>query len=36
MRVSEVKLVSRYIKEGLRRDSNQTTLDEELKIKQKK
>ena len=28
LRISEVKLVSRYIEEGLRRDSNQTTLDE--------
>ena len=28
LRTSEVKLVTRYIKEGLRRDSNQTTLDE--------
>lgn len=28
MRISEVKLVSRYIEEGLRRYENQTTLDE--------
>lgn len=28
LRTSEVKLVTRYIKEGLRRDENQTTLDE--------
>lgn len=35
-RKSENSLVSRYIEEGLRRDINQTTLDEELKINQKK
>lgn len=28
LRISEVKLVSRYIEEGLRRDENQLTLDE--------
>ena len=27
-KTSEVKLITRYIKEGLMRDSNQTTLDE--------
>ena len=28
LRISEVKLVTRYIKEGMMRDANQTTLDE--------
>jgi len=28
LRISEVKLISRYIEEGLRRDENQLTLDE--------
>lgn len=31
LRISEVKLVSRYIEEGLRRDENQLTLDDELR-----
>lgn len=35
-RTSENKLVSRYIEEGLRRDMNQLTLDEELKINNQK
>lgn len=28
LKTSEVKLVSRYIREGLKRDANQLTLDE--------
>lgn len=32
LRISEVKLVSRYIEEGLRRDENQLTLDDEIKM----
>ena len=31
-RTSENKLVSRYIEEGLRRDINQLTLDDEIKM----
>ncbi len=33
IRQSENSLVSRYIEEGLRRDINQMTLDEELRLK---
>ena len=33
IRQSENSLVSRYIEEGLRRDKNQMTLDDELKLK---
>ena len=36
LRISEVKLISRYIKEGLQRDEidkNQSTLDDELGLK---
>jgi len=33
LRISEAKLVSRYIEEGLRRDENQMTLDDELRLK---
>ena len=36
IRKSENELVSRYIEEGLRRDENQLTLDEELKMINKK
>ena len=32
IRQSENSLVSRYIEEGLRRDENQITLDEEIKM----
>ncbi len=35
-RTSENNLVSRYIEEGLRRDMNQLTLDDELKKHNKK
>lgn len=33
IRQSENSLVSRYIEEGLRRDENQLTLDDELRLK---
>lgn len=33
IRKTENSLVSRYIEEGLRRDKNQSTLDDELKLK---
>ena len=33
VRKSENSLVSRYIEEGLRRDKNQLTLDDELRLK---
>ncbi len=33
IRQSENSLVSRYIEEGLRRDENQMTLDDELRLK---
>lgn len=33
LRISEVKLITRYIEEGLRRDENQMTLDDELRLK---
>lgn len=32
-RISETKLIARYIEEGLRRDENQLTLDDELRLK---
>ena len=38
-RISETKLIARYIKEGLERDEidkNQMTLDEELEMNNKK
>lgn len=33
IRESENSLISRYIEEGLRRDKNQLTLDDELRLK---
>ena len=33
IRQTENSLVSRYIEEGLRRDENQMTLDDELRLK---
>lgn len=36
MRISENKLVARYIAEGMRRDKNQMTLDDELRLNNKK